>query len=232
MPIRVILLNTAPQEFGKDVTRTNNLQNRIEPRDFAAQDREQARLREEMALEDVSYQFVRSDEATVTPTSCDLLEVTIALACANGDPALAVQVKTGLGRFYNDLSKPPYKTLFNPTTNGARAFNAVRVQRVVDAWIDTQKQSVGKKSGPPWGVLVHGNRILAAAVFKKFGPSKLSQPIAGFDKALTATPIAALCEAAYATMVAEVQAQYPGKFLAVLFKNPTMSKHIFDLATA
>src|SRR5262249_3784293 len=32
VPIRVILLQNAPVGFGTDVTRTNNLQNRIEPR--------------------------------------------------------------------------------------------------------------------------------------------------------------------------------------------------------
>jgi dephospho-CoA kinase len=44
VPIRVILLDTAPAGFGDDVTRTNNLQNRVELRDFVAQDPEQKRI--------------------------------------------------------------------------------------------------------------------------------------------------------------------------------------------
>jgi len=132
VPMRVIVLDAAPPEFGKDVTRTNNLQNRIEPRDFVAQDPEQTRLRQEMAMEGIDYQFVRSEEVTPTAMSCELLEVTTALACAAGDANLAVQVKTGLGRFFADLSKAPYKTLFNPNTSGARAFNATIVQRAID----------------------------------------------------------------------------------------------------
>jgi hypothetical protein len=40
VPIRVILLKTAPDGFGDDVTHTNNLQNRVESRDFVAQDTE------------------------------------------------------------------------------------------------------------------------------------------------------------------------------------------------
>jgi hypothetical protein len=31
-------------------------------------------------------------------------------------------------------------------------------------------------------------------------------------------------------MIAAVEKDYPNKFLAVLFKNPTMSKKIFDAA--
>jgi len=47
VPIRVILLKDAPPGFGQEVTRTNNLQNRVEPRDFVAQDPEQKRIRQE-----------------------------------------------------------------------------------------------------------------------------------------------------------------------------------------
>ncbi|HVX41360.1 MAG TPA: AIPR family protein [Gemmatimonadaceae bacterium] len=228
--IRVIVLDAAPPDFGRDVTRTNNLQNRIEPRDFAAQDPEQTRLRREMAMEGVDYQFVRSEEAAVTGMSCELLEVTTALACATGDPALAVQVKTGLGRFFADLSKPPYKTLFNPSTSGARAFNATLVQRAIDEWIDSKKKSLVKKSGPRWGVLVHGNRILASLAFSALGQSKLSKPIAAFSSSFKVDEIAPILQSAYDKMVDAIKQNYEGRHLAVLFKNPSNSKHVFDLS--
>lgn len=80
VPIRVILLRNAPEGFGDEVARCNNFQNRIEPRDFAAQDLEQRRLQMEMAMEGIEYQFVRSEEFIASPTSCDLIEVTTALA--------------------------------------------------------------------------------------------------------------------------------------------------------
>lgn len=228
--IRVIMLDQAPPEFGRDVTRTNNLQNRIEPRDFVAQDPQQTRIRQEMAMEGIDYQFVRSDEANPSTTSCELLEVTTALACASADPSLAVQVKTGLGRFFTDLSKAPYKTLFNPGTSGAKAFNATFVQRAIDNWIDEKKRKVSKKSGPKWGVLVHGNRILAAATFRAFGANALSEPISNFTAGFDAANLEPILDAAYAKMVACIEQNYEGKFLAVLFKNPTMSKHVFDSA--
>jgi AIPR protein len=103
VPIRIILLKNAPDDFGGHVTRTNNLQNRIEPRDFAAQDPEQRRLRQEMSIESIDYQFyqfVRSEEMQTSSTSCELVEVTTALACASGDPGLVVQLKTGISRFF------------------------------------------------------------------------------------------------------------------------------------
>jgi hypothetical protein len=229
VPIRVVLLKTAPAGFGDDVTRTNNLQNRVESRDFVAQDPEQKRLRQEMAIEGIDYQIVRSEDVMASPTSCELIEVTTALACASGDPYLAVAIKTGIGRFFADLKKAPYKTLFNPATSGAKAFNATKMLRVIEVWIDLKKRNT-KKSGPAWGVLVHGNRILACAVVAMYGESKLSQSIETFGKDLNVAQITALCEAAYTLTVDRITNQYSGKFLATLFKNPTMSRDVFESA--
>jgi hypothetical protein len=231
VPIRVVLLKTAPEGFGDDVTRTNNLQNRVESRDFVAQDAEQKRLRQEMAIEGIDYQVVRSEDAIVSPNACELIEVTTALACACGDSSLAVQIKTGIGRFFADLKKAPYKTLFNPTVSGARAFNATATLRAIEVWIDGKKKTV-KKSGPAWGVLVHGNRILAAVVFAKSGETRLSQSIEVYGAAFKQSEIDSLCEEAYKKMVDRISSNFPGKFLATLFKNPSMSKDVFDFARA
>ena len=230
VPIRVVLLKDAPEGFGQEVTRTNNLQNRVEPRDFVAQDPEQRRLRQEMAIEGIDYQFVRSDDSASTATSCELVEVTTALACATGESSHAVQIKTGIGRFFADLKKAPYKTLFNPTTSGAKAFNATVLLREIDRWIDLKKQTITKRSGPRWGLLIHGNRVLAAAVITRMGIVKLSQPISGFGQKLDKNVVHQVCEDAYTKMVAAIEKDFAGKFLAVLFKNPTMSKAIFDTA--
>lgn len=228
VPFRVILLKSAPDGFGDEVTRTNNLQNRVESRDFVAQDPEQKRIRQKMAIEGIDYQFVRSEDSILSPTACELIEVTTALACAAGDPNLAVQVKTGIGRVFADLKKGPYRTVFNPSVSGARAFNATLAHRALEKWIEAKKK-VTKRSGPSWGALVHGNRILASVVFSKYGASKLSQPIRDYSTAFVQTDIDALCEHAYGKIVAAVNEHYAGKVLAVLFKNPTMSKHVFDL---
>jgi len=228
VPLRVILLSDAPPELGAEVTRTNNLQNRIEARDFVAQDPEQSRLRMEMSIERIDYQFVRSEETSSTPTACDLIEVTTALACASGDPKLAVQVKTGIGRIFADLKKAPYKALFNPSVSGARAFNVTLLQREIDKWIELKKRSLPKKSGTGWGLLIHGNRILAAAVFSKVSSVALEQPISDFPSSLAALDIPCLSDAAYGKMVAAIQQHYPTNFLAVLFKNPSMSQVVYE----
>jgi hypothetical protein len=183
-----------------------------------------------MAIEGIDYQFVRSEDSTPTATTCELIEVTTALACASGDSALAVQVKTGIGRFFNDLSKAPYKTVFNPSVSCAFVFNATVTLRAIEDWIERKKKDITKKSGTRWGALVHGNRILAAAVMKKFDTANLSKPINDFSKSLDRAQLDKLCDDSYEKIVAIIEKQYPSKFLAVLFKNPTMSKQVFDAA--
>jgi hypothetical protein len=143
-----------------------------------------------------------------------------------------VQVKTGIGRFFGDLTKPPYKTIFNPSVSGAHAFNATVTHRCIDRWIEKKKHAITKKSGSGWGVLVHGNRILSAVVFSKYGKARLAKANDEYSQLLKEADIDALCEEAYRKIVPAVETNYPGKFLAVLFKNPTMSKKIFDIATA
>lgn len=232
--IRVVVLSEAPTNFGQEVTRTNNLQNRIEGRDFVAQDPQQSRIQQEMSMEGVDYQFLRSEDAALTKgeKSCELIEVTTALACAAGDPALAVNVKTGIGRFFNDLTKGNYKTIFNPKTSGAKAYNAVLVQRRIDAWIDRKKKVLGKKSGYPWGALVHGNRIISAAVFKLIGVGKLDATIEQFSSNIEELGIPEICEKAYEAIVDALNDQFPDKVLAILFKSPVRSKEVFDHAVA
>lgn len=232
VPFRVILLSGAPENLGQKITRANNLQNRIESRDFVAQDQEQTRLRHEMAIEKIDYQFVRGDDASLGINSCELLELTAALACASGDSSLAVQVKTGIGRFFVDLKRAPYKTLFNPSVSGAKAFNCVLVLRAINKWIDDKKLNMVKKSGTEWGVLVHGNMILTAAIFAKIPSSKLDCSIADFRKELALLDIDSISGLALEKMVNKIKKEYANNFLAVLFKNPTMSRSVYGSGVA
>ncbi|WP_334656702.1 AIPR family protein [Sphingomonas panaciterrae] len=232
IPIRVVLLKDAPAGFGGEVTRTNNLQNRVEARDFVAQDPEQARLQQEMSIEDVNYQFLRGERATPTARSTDLIEVLTALACAAPDPTLAVLAKTAIGRFFADLKRAPYKTIFNSGTRGARAFNSVLMQRKIEEWIDQKKRSLDQKKGLPWGLLVHGNRVLESGVFRLYGEGKLNETIQDFAASLDEEYLVELCELIYEAMLNVLEREHEGRFMAVLFKGPTKSKEVLESALA
>lgn len=226
--LRAIILESAPEGFGSQVTRTNNHQNRVEARDFVAHDPQQIRLHKEMAMEGVEYQYLRSSESLSSQNACDLMEVTAALACADG-PHLAVQIKTGTTRFFADLNKPPYKKIFNKSTTGVYAFNASVFLRKVESWIDEKKRKIPRayRKGAKWGVLVHGNRILSACSFHIFGKHNLSCSISEFPQKIQDKNINDVFENVYNEMVSTIESEYPNRFLAVLFKNPSDSTAVY-----
>lgn len=225
--IRIIILKNAPENFGADVTRTNNLQNRVEGRDFASSDPEQNRIKEEMFMEGIDYQFHRSGDFLSTDTSCDIIEVTTALACSSSDPLHSVAAKTGIGRFFIDISKAPYKAIFNPKISGARAFNAVRVLRIIDAWISEKRERSPKRSGYGWGLLVHGNRAIAASVFNRLGQTMIDKPISELDSNYPEL-VRNACEEIYPKILEILEKEFPNRALAVLFKGPSNCKIIYE----
>lgn len=229
VPLRVIMLKNSPAEFGGMVTRTNNLQNRVEGRDFVAQDPEQARLQSEMQMEGIDYQYLRGEAFVPSPTSCELIEVVTALACATGDASFAVQAKTAIGRFFADIRRAPYKSIFNATLSGARAFNAVVMQRQIDQIIDDRRRALGRKSGTNFGLLVHGNRVLAAAVFR-VGIFPLDQPIAKFAAGLDRANLEHSIDTLIASFGNVIEDKFANRFLAVLFKSPGECKVLMDEA--
>lgn len=57
---------------------------------------------------------------------------------------LAVQAKREIGRFYDNLNKAPYKTIFNPQTNGIYLRNTVFALRKIDEIIGEMIANIPK----------------------------------------------------------------------------------------
>lgn len=231
IPLRIISLQEAADEYEALITRSNNTQNRIEARDFVSQDKEQQRLRLELQMEGIDYHIARSEGYRPSEKSFDLEEATIAVACSLEDPSLAVLAKREIGRFWIDLDKAPYKKLFNPQTSALQVFHAVLVQRLIEAKLAQTVKSLEKRSGKRYGVLVHGNRLLASVVFARL---KIAGKLG--DPKFAAVAYDSLVEQALAQAVAlitsELFQRFADSFPAVVFKNPTKSKALFDVCMA
>lgn len=222
---RIISLSNSSEEFGTKVTRANNRQNRIENRDFVSQDPEQVRIKTELAIDGVDYNIVRSDAFKPTEKSFDLQEATVALACASGQPTLAVQAKREIGKFYEDLNKAIYKTIFNPTTTGAYTFNCVNIVRTIDEYLEKKISELSKKSGRKYGMLVHGNRILSLLVIKRLN---LSQAAKRSDFILDKENVEATTEEFINKMFDYLESNYPDSMLGTLFKNATKCRDVAE----
>lgn len=225
VPIKIISLENTEQDFGACVTKNNNRQNRIENKDFVSLDLEQIRLRTELAIDGIEYNIVRSELFKPTDSSFDLNEATTALACVSKQPSLAVQAKREIGKFYENLNKSPYKTIFNQNTTGKFIFNSVRCLRVVEKLIRLKINSLNSKSGKEYGILVHGNRMLALLTFSKLDINELAKRD---DFAINETHIENAFNESFDNLDKQITLYYQGKILGSLFKNIGICKKIYQ----
>lgn len=225
VPIKIISLENTEQDFGSCVTKNNNRQNRIENKDFVSLDLEQIRLRTELAIDGIEYSIVRSELFKPTDSSFDLNEATTALACVSKQASLAVQAKREIGKFYENLNKSPYKTIFNQDTTGKFMFNSVRCLRVVEKLIRLKINSLNSKSGKEYGILVHGNRMLALLTFSKLDINELAKRD---DFTINEKHIEDAFNESFDNLDKQITLYYQGKILGSLFKNFGICKKIYQ----
>jgi hypothetical protein len=215
--VRFISLENCPPDFASEVTRGTNTQNRVERRDFVALDREQTRLKEELAIDGVTY-AIKSGEATPdASTGCTIIEATVALACALS-PEMAVQAKREIGRLWVGAESGSqgslYRRMFNSGTSGQEVWRAVRVLREIDKQLLSEQR---KRSGRERQIGVHSNRILAHLVFQDLGTRLNDADEADFLSAVAEVP--QLVRSNYAKLLSVIHESYEGNYLASLFKN-------------
>lgn len=216
--LRMIQLSEAPVEFDKEITKCNNRQNRIENRDFVSQDPEQMRIKTELLIDEIIYNIMRSETFQPSDTSFDLVEATAALACASGRTALAVQAKGGIGKFFETLDKGIYKEIFNPSVNGYYVYNSVKTVRKIETILRNQIRSLGRSSGRPYGILVHGNRMIALKAIQELG---YKTSLGNMNFTIDENVLEAKIIDIVSRITSFLDANYPDSILGTLFKNGT-----------
>lgn len=221
--VRAISLRESPEDFGTHVTRANNRQNRIENRDFASQDPQQIRIKGELVLEGIDYSIARSDSYKPTDTAFDILESTIALACASNKTELVVQAKREIGKYFENLEGGIYKSLFNPATSGDYVWNCVRAVRAIEKGLKTKIKSLPRRSGRSYGLLVHGNRLIAMLALRDARlRSAIRQPVFEVDQVIVEQVLSNVITAVEAALASE----FGDSMLGTLFKNASKCKQI------
>ncbi len=223
LQVRVIAIDE-DVDFGENITKANNRQNRIENRDFVSLDPEQIRLQNELAIDGIQYHLLRSEAATRSEASTDLIESTTALACAACDSGMAVQLKREIGKLWEDLEKPPYRALFNPSVTGLQLWRCVLIQRQIDRSIDKSIAALSDVRGRSYSVFVHGNRMIASEIFKQVPKQKLVDPAASIDDVCSPAFIDPLVVTAHNRLFARLESKYPGSVIPTLFKNASKCK--------
>lgn len=227
---RIIELKNSPDGFGELITKTNNRQNKIEYRDFVTLDPEQIRIRTEASIEGYVYNLLRSENYQKNETTFDLVDATNALACYSQNPSIFTQLKREIGKLWEDTSKSPYKSLFNPQVTGNFVIKVVSIQTKIDKEI-LMLQKNGTISGKKLAVLIHGNRMIGSLVYAKLKIKGLDKPATKVDDYLMKIDsdlIKNLVELIYN----ELQTSYANAIIPTFFKNATKCKSVFDKITS
>jgi hypothetical protein len=156
--VRIIQVDQQDDDLLRRLTEANNLQNRVETRDFAGLHQVQFRLGSDFALDGRRYVY-KSNERPPNPSEgCDIEEATQALACARDDVKIAVQAKREIGKLW-DLKKAFYKEIFPSNISSTQVWRSVLVLRAVDDVLRPQRSESDM-------VAIHLNRLILHLVFK------------------------------------------------------------------
>jgi hypothetical protein len=139
--VMVTVINTGNDSFHKQVTKARNLQNPVDLSNFAALDDNQERLRQEIALFGVDYQYRPQRQKTTGIPSITIDGVTKALACLHQDIRYPARLKSEPSQFTN-FESDAYKNLFPLDLSGHKALNAYTVFEVIhDLVVSAEKGS-------------------------------------------------------------------------------------------
>jgi hypothetical protein len=226
VPVRIIQLNGAEENFGQKITKANNTQNRVKNRDFVTFDLEQTRIREELLIDGIDYRISRGEYESNDKISFELVESTTALACASNDISIVVQLKREIGVLWDDLENAPYKKLFNPIVTGRFVYNCVRTQRIIEQSIKTKESLL--ESGRDKSIVIHGNRVISMLVFNTIDTKKYKESKFDFDNPKLLEVMEKKVLDIFELMKNIIDSDYDKAIIVTLFKNKKKTNDIFE----
>jgi hypothetical protein len=216
---RVIVVDDPESEVGKRITRASNTQNKIDARNFVALDSEQERIRTELLIEKINYEYREGEPLESTVDGFEFIEAITALACANDDVSYAALAKRYVGGLYADITAAPYKALFNSATSSKELWSLVKLTRRVDKAIKTladQSSPIGR------GIVVHGNRFITHCILRGI---RKNTGVVSNDQ-VSDNLINETVEQVLVGVRTIIEAKYQDAYLAPLFKNVKKCKEI------
>ena len=198
--------------MAKKITRASNTQNKIDARNFVALDPDQERIRTELLIAKVEYEYREGEPVESNSEGFEFIEAITTLACASSEISLVAMAKGYVGGLYADLTASPYKALFNGGTSSSRLWSLVRLSRRVDSAL---RGCHNPEEAVERGMVVHGNRFLLHLALRRLA---VDHDLSNSE----AIPDAAVSEAAERTLdkvKSVLDSNFKDAYLAPLFKN-------------
>ena len=220
--VKIISLENATDNLGEQITIATNTQNKVEKRDFVSLDEQQIRLRQEFALEGITYHLKRTGEKIkADDKNYTVEEATLSLATKADDVSLSVQAKREIGKLWEDRVNKPYTDLFNPQLTALSLIKAIKVYRRV---ADELKKKVSCSYGREKSIYVYGNLFITHLVYRLI-PSHAFEGSLDFDDYIEkniANDIPHIIQKVYD----KTMELYPNAMIPQLFRNHTKCKVI------
>lgn len=213
--IRFISLEDCPEDFDREVTRSNNTQNRIDSRDFIALDPEQERIRNELRLEDIIYVYKSGEIIQAKEKGFGIEEAALARACSSKDVTYAVLAKGKISKLWDDIEKAPYKALFNGSVTGPSLWRVVQILRLINETLE--KEKLDRKKNKEHLCIVHGNLFIAHVTYK-FLPEDLIKNLGNLienDSKIVQKKTSQVVS----SVISSANTLFPDVYAANLFKN-------------
>jgi hypothetical protein len=125
---------------------------------------------------------------------------------------MAVQAKREISRLWDDITKSPYKTLFNASVSGPFLWERVQALRSIEAAL---QMATKKYAGRDALICIHGNRFIEWAAMHALS----LKPGDKFSAA--AGNVQQIVDRTVSNVTSAVRAGFPDSYPASLFKNLT-----------
>lgn len=161
--VNIVSLENADEDFGNDITKLSNTQNRIENKAFVSMDSFQENLRRDMLMDGIDYSYKDGRYNSSNSKACCIDDVAVAVGCYLSDINIAASIKRAYGSIFEDIKKTPYVSIFNSSLTSYLAWNCVCVYRKFEecnTGIQTSSEGVRRL------IAVHGNRFILHMIFQ------------------------------------------------------------------
>ncbi|WP_081641728.1 AIPR family protein [Dickeya dadantii] len=155
------------RDVSLNVTIANNSQNKVTGRDFVSKDPVQMALRDSVNLEEpYIYEIKRSGdlENLTDHYHINMDDALNALVCSSFIARNLALLKSNRGRFFESLTSPLYKSVFNPSVSSVFLINSINLYRKSLAYLKIVEGRYD--NGRNKKIAIHGRHVFIARVFK------------------------------------------------------------------
>lgn len=224
--LKIISLDNCPPEFGLNVTKKTNTQNRVDKKDFVSLDSEQDRLKTEFALEGITYHLKRSNEIQIMDEkNCYVEELIIAIACSKDNVDLAVQAKREVGKLWEETTKKPYNEIITNKLSAMKCWRAIQIQRKLNKILKSKEtNAIGREKA----CFIHSNRFVLHMFFNKIDDRVINDPNYDFDQFINNTFEKTLDDIVNKTF-SKIEELYPSSLVHQIFRNFTKCRKLKEV---